>query len=295
MKILLKEHQNPANFQNMFWKLFCPLIPSLNSSSFLSPASDGFNPLCSLWGVRGRYGPALVELPKPESKPGSCQEGHPGVPWLLSCTHTPQIAQIKTNLPLFHLLGNVQTNPLLLGQMRGTFTFVIKAIAWCVSFSSEMRSLPCPTLSKHWLKRDFQPKTRDSYRQPGWEQGLKHPPLNDGSVRSMAGLGDLEVFSNVNDSMIPWSWISINWLFWSGTIWRRSYWRSWRNGEIYRGEEMATDNWKGKLHGGSSSCICLARRRGECRGSWRKDVTPEGDGEVVACSCCTEIACRAWA
>lgn len=32
---------------------------------------------------------------------------------------------------------------------------------------------------------------------------------------------------------------------------------------------------------------------GGYRGSWRSNVTPEGDGEVVACSCCTETARRA--
>lgn len=96
-----------------------------------------------------------------------------------------------------------------------------------------------------------------------------------------------------NDSMIPQHWVTIKWLFWSGTIWRRRYWRTWRNREIYRGQEMATNKWKRKLHGGSSSCICLARRKGGCRGSWRNNVTPEGDGEVVACSCCTETARRA--
>lgn len=156
MKTLLNEHQTPANFQNMFWKLFCPLIRSLNFSSFLSPASDGLNPFYSLWGVRCRYGPALVELPKPESKPGSCQEGHPGAQQLLSCTHTPQIAQIRTILPPFHLLGNMQTNPLLSGQRKGIlhlksklYSDVVLISALNSSFRAEMRTLPRQTLSRH--------------------------------------------------------------------------------------------------------------------------------------------------
>lgn len=76
------------------------------------------------------YEPATVELPKYQSKPGGCREAHTGAQWFLFCTHAIWIEAglIRVILAPFHLLGNMQTNPLLLGQRMDIFAFVIKAV-----------------------------------------------------------------------------------------------------------------------------------------------------------------------
>lgn len=65
-----------------------------------------------------------------------------------------------------------------------------------------MRSLPCQALSKETKER-FPAQDQRQLQITRVRQGMKHPALSDGSVRLMAGLGELEFFSSVNDSMIP--------------------------------------------------------------------------------------------